>query len=152
MTKFKAFFASLLIMFSIGAVALTVVTPTTYADGGGCTEHPFLTFPAWYRGVENKSDPHCAILSPSDPSIGGLSNFIWRIVLNVIEIVLQIIGFAATIMIIVGGFRFLTSAGNPSGVEAGKKTLTNAIIGLVIALAAIAIVNIIFGLITGFKG
>ncbi len=147
MKRIQIIVASFLMMFSIGAASLTVLAPTA-AAAGGCVTRPFLTFPAWYRGL---TDSQCNILSPSDPSVGGLSSFIWIIVLNVIEIILQVIAYAATLMIIYGGFRFLTAAGNPAGVEQGKKTITNAVIGLVISIASIAIVNLIFGVITGFK-
>lgn len=134
-------------MFTIGAASLTVLAPTA-AAAGSCSTRSFLTFPAWYRGL---TDSNCDIVSPTDPSVGGLSNFIWIIVLNVIEILLQVIAYAATLMIIYGGFRFLSSAGNAQGIEQGKKTITNAVIGLVISIASIAIVNIIFGVINGFK-
>jgi hypothetical protein len=136
-------------------MAVSIVLPlfstsTSYADTttppvDKCSTR-FLTFPTWYRGL---TDPDCNIESPT--AAGGITRFIWLIVFNVIEIILQVIAYVATIMIIVGGFRFLTSAGNASGIEAGKKTLTNAVIGLVISIASIAIVNLIFGIITGFK-
>lgn len=134
-------------MFTIGTASLTVLAPPA-AAAGGCATRAFLTFPAWYRGL---TDSDCNIVSPSDSSVGGLSNFIWIIVLNVIEILLQVIAYAAALMIIYGGFRFMTSSGNPQGVEQGRKTITNAVIGLIISIASIAIVNLIFGVINGFK-
>ncbi len=150
MKKFKIMVATFLMVFAVGSVSLTVATPAVNAAAdSGCNTRPFLTFPAWYRGLTDPSKSTCEIKSPNE--VGGLANFIWRIVLNSVEILLQVVAYAATVMIIVGGFRFLTSAGNPSGVEAGKKTLTNAVIGLVISISSIAIVNLIFGIITGFK-
>lgn len=144
MKKIQIVVASLMMLFGIAGTSLTLAAPTVAAAGTACTSS-FLTFPAWYRGLTN---PDCTVKSPSDTSLkGGLSEFIWTIVLNVIEIVLQLIAYAAAVMILYGGFRFLTSAGDANGVSLGKKIITNAIIGLVISIASIAIVNLIFGII-----
>jgi len=143
MVRFKVLIATLLLLFSFMSVTLTVATPSAFAAGSGCNSG-FLTFPAWYNGLTNSD---CTIKSPD--AVGGISTFIWIIVLNVVDIILQLIGYVAALMIIYGGFRYLTSTGTPSGVEQAKKTLTNAIIGLVLAIASIAIVNLLFGVITG---
>lgn len=46
-------------------------------------------------------------------------------------------------MIIIGGFNFMTSAGDPGKVKKGKDTILYGIIGLVVALLAFAIVNFV---------
>jgi hypothetical protein len=54
-----------------------------------------------------------------------------------------LIGFSAVVcvaMIIVGGYTMITSSGNPEKVEQGQKTLTGAVIGLVICFIAWLIV------------
>jgi len=124
------------------------VTATPVSAAGSCVQG-FLTFPAWYRGL-NVSDTDCNLKSPNDlASPGkddGLSNYIWKIVLNVIEIVLQLIGYLAVFFIIYGGFRFMTRGDNPSEVEAARKTIMNAVVGLVISIGSVAIVNFVFRL------
>lgn len=60
---------------------------------------------------------------------------------SITTVVASLIGGLATIMIIIAGFFFLTSAGIPSRVETGKKALFFAIMGIVIALIAGPIVN-----------
>lgn len=133
-----------------GALSATFIpasAPSVSAHAA-CTSN-FLGIPAWYRGL---TDGNCNIVSPSSKQVGGISNFIWIIVLNVIDIILQIIVYLTVIMIIYAGFRYLTSAGESAAIATAKKTLTNAIIGLVIAIAAVAIVNLLFGLLNGFKG
>lgn len=104
---------------------------------GGCTSH-FLTFPAWYDGLIDEST--CQITSPATL---GLSQFIFRIVLNIIDIVLQIIAYCTAGYIIYGGFKYLTSAGDSSRIVAGRKIITNALIGLVISFMSIGIVNLV---------
>ena len=46
---------------------------------------------------------------------------------------------------IVGGIQILTAYGNEEKVSAGKKTMTYAIVGLLIAILSYAIVSIISG-------
>lgn len=46
-----------------------------------------------------------------------------------------------TVMLIVAGFYFLTSAGSPERVGVAKKALTYAIIGIVVGLAASSIAD-----------
>ena len=107
-----------------------------------CAGQRFLTFPAWYRGVV---DSECNIMSPSDPKFGDnpLSGFIWRIGLNIVEIILNAVGYAAVAFIIYGGYKYMISAGSPDGMVGARKTILNASIGLIISIAAVAIVNTI---------
>lgn len=59
---------------------------------------------------------------------------------KITDVVSLVIGSVAGIMIVVAGILFLTSAGDPKRLTLAKQCLTYAIIGLVIALAAQAIV------------
>ncbi len=72
------------------------------------------------------------------------------IILFVIEkILLPIVGIISILFIIIGGFQFITSHGNEEQAEAGKKTLTNAIIGLVIVILSYIIVAVIINALNG---
>lgn len=64
---------------------------------------------------------------------------------TVVNILLFIIGAICVIMLIWGGIRYTTSAGNSSNVTAAKNTIMYAIIGLIIAFLAFAIVNWVLG-------
>lgn len=66
-------------------------------------------------------------------------------VVNIILWVLGILGLVAVIMILIGGFRWMTAGGNEEKVETAKKILTAAIIGLIIVLLAWAIVTFALG-------
>lgn len=57
------------------------------------------------------------------------------LVISIINWVLGILALIAVILILVGGFRWMTAGGNEEKVESAKKTLYAAIIGLVIILA-----------------
>lgn len=62
---------------------------------------------------------------------------------NVVNIFSFVIGAIAVIMIIYGGFRYITSGGSSDGVGAAKNTLIYAIIGLIIVALAQVIVQFV---------
>lgn len=62
---------------------------------------------------------------------------------NIINTILFVLGAVAVIMIIIGGFRYVLSAGDSSAITAAKNTIFYAVIGLVIAILAYAIVNFV---------
>ena len=66
-----------------------------------------------------------------------------EIVQSILNWIFGIIGIVAVVMIIIGGFNFMTSAGDPGKVKKGKDTILYGIIGLVVALLAFAIVNFV---------
>lgn len=126
-------------LFAPSALAQNPTTPTG-GGGSGCSNASFLGFPAWYRGLTT-GDSCADIKSPND--VGGIGNFIWTIALNLIEILLRLAGFAAVAFIIYGGYKYMISAGSPDGMVAARKTILNAVIGLAISIAAVAIVRTI---------
>jgi hypothetical protein len=62
-----------------------------------------------------------------------------------LSVVLTLIGIAGFIMIIYSAFNLLLSAGKSQEVEKSQKTITFAIIGIILALSAFIIINIIAG-------
>lgn len=74
----------------------------------------------------------------------GLDDIV-KLIVNLIHIALAIAGVAAVIFIIIGGIKYITSAGSPDGTKSAKNTLTNAVLGLVISAAAYLIVTFIIG-------
>lgn len=53
---------------------------------------------------------------------------------NVIQYALGFAGIVLFVLLLVGGFKFMTSGGDPKAVEGAKKTLSSAILGLFIIL------------------
>jgi hypothetical protein len=70
---------------------------------------------------------------------------ILRTVINVLSV---IVGALAVIMIIIAGFRYVTSGGSDAGVGAAKKTIMYALIGLVVVALAQVIVHFVLNNIT----
>ena len=55
---------------------------------------------------------------------------------NILSIAITGLGLIMFVLIIVGGFKYLTAGGDPKALESAKGTLTWAIIGLVVAILA----------------
>lgn len=64
-----------------------------------------------------------------------------NIVKTIVNLLSAVVGIIAVIMIIVGGFRYITSGGNDTSVTAAKNTILYAIIGLVVVALAQIIVR-----------
>lgn len=83
-----------------------------------------------------------------DP-LGGKFTNIGDIINDLVPYIFALAGLALLIILIWGGFEFLTSAGDPKKMESAKGKLSNGIIGFVIIFVAywlIQILEVIFGL------
>jgi hypothetical protein len=74
-----------------------------------------------------------------------------ELIVKVINYALLVAGTVTVLFLVVGGFWYLTSAGNEEQAEKGKKTLINSIIGLVVITLSYTIVRIISGTINVIK-
>lgn len=128
---------SLMVMGSFGA---SVTFPnTSFADDACSNKGKILTLKPWYYGL-TKDD--CSIKDPGSDA-DSQANFIWKIALNIVDDLLQLIGYTTVGYIMYGGFLMMTSNGAPDKAARGRKTIMSAAIGLVIALASVALVNFI---------
>lgn len=74
-------------------------------------------------------------------SIFAANGFVY----NAINTALIILGVVAVLMIIIGGFRYVLSGGDPAGTKSAKDTILYALIGLVVALLSFALVSFVAG-------
>src|SRR5947208_1981392 len=77
----------------------------------------------------------------SNPNSGASVQQIIKLVINILSIV---VGVTAVIMIVVSGFKFMTSAGDPNSVSKARATLMYAAIGLAVAVSAQLITRFVF--------
>jgi hypothetical protein len=70
-----------------------------------------------------------------------------NVAVSVIQTLLGVLGVLSLVIVLIGGFRWMTSAGNEEGVGAAKKTIAAGVIGLVIIFFAYAIVTFVFNVI-----
>lgn len=66
-----------------------------------------------------------------------------NLVKTVINIFTWVVGVISVIMIIVGGFKYITSGGESGGVTSAKNTIMYAIIGLIVVALAQVIVRFV---------
>ncbi len=64
---------------------------------------------------------------------------------NALDIVWFVMGFVAVVVIVISGYQFLTSNGDPAKAAKARQTLLYAIIGLVVAISAFAITKFVIG-------
>ena len=64
---------------------------------------------------------------------------------NLAGVVLTLAGFAVILMLIIGGFRYITARGDPKALAAARSTLTWTIVGLIFIILAFLIVDFIAG-------
>ena len=69
-------------------------------------------------------------------------------VINIVQWALGLLALVAVVMIIIGGFKWITAAGNEEKIESAKKLISAAVIGLIIVLLAWAIVIFVVGVTT----
>ena len=129
---------SLMIIGSFGA-SMTFPN-TSFAESNKCDKKGrILTLKPWYDGL---TEDNCSIKDIGSDA-DSQANFIWRVVLNIVDDLLQLIGYTTVGYIMYGGFLMMTSNGAPDKAAHGRKTIMSAAIGLVIALASVALVNFI---------
>lgn len=99
----------------------------------------FLGFPYWYKYLQGVESGNGCV-----PQLEQLTD-IWLVVAALIEILLRLAGLAAIALVIYGGIQYMTSQSDPGSLEKAKKTVTNALIGLVIAVVATTLVSYLAG-------
>lgn len=110
----------------------------------------FLNLPPWYAYLdvgpktnkEGKVIDECAITGPVNPDNGEFSFTLAlpRIALAVVEILLRVAGIVTFGFVVYGGFRYITSQGEPDALKQAQGTIINALVGMVIVILAVTIV------------
>ncbi len=120
----KRLLLTLLVLVNIIAAA-----PVVYAD-------EVLT-----PGCEGVSDSalckdNSKAQTPDDNSLFGPQGILTKVA----SLISILVGVAAVIFIIVGGFQYVIASGDPTNIQNAKNTVLYAIIGLIVALLARAII------------
>lgn len=68
---------------------------------------------------------------------------------NIINIALGLLGIIAVVIILIGGFRWMTAAGREDQVDSAKKTIFAGIIGLAIILSSWALATFVIDSLAG---
>lgn len=81
---------------------------------------------------------------PGDGSFAGFNSQDIKVTIgNIVAIVLSFLGILTILIILLGGFKWMTSGGNEEKISEAKKLISAGIVGLVIVLAAYAIAGFV---------
>ena len=85
------------------------------------------------------------VVADSSNSVAGVSD-IQSFIASITKAVIVIAGSMAVLMFTIGGFRYVTSSGNPVQLQRAKHTLLYAAIGLAIAIGSLVLGSIVTAL------
>ena len=71
------------------------------------------------------------------------------LIVSVIQLMLLFAGIIAVLFIIIGGYYYITAQGNEEQSEKGRKTLVNAIIGIILIILSYTIITVLQNTISG---
>lgn len=71
---------------------------------------------------------------------------------TLVKAILSLLGVVAILIVLYGGFKWMTAAGDETKVDGAKKLIISGIIGIVIVVAAYAIASFVLGAIQNAAG
>lgn len=92
----------------------------------------------------------CVPHNPLGEDLEGIagSGSIIELAAKIIDVLLYFAGIVAVVFVIIGGYQYMTARGSDEQSTGGRKTMTQAIIGLVIVILAYVIINAVVEYIT----
>ena len=111
--------------------------PSAYAAVPANCANSFFGLPVWYQYLT--IDPLTCTVVPGQSNVPSL------VILGFIAIAVRLAGVLAVFMIIWGGYKLIFSDGSSDQVAGARKTILNAVIGLIIVILATPFVNFIAG-------
>lgn len=152
----KATYFSLVILSFLTLSIFAPVKVAAAVDPACDNSNVFLGIPPWYKYLEVGNEEvrddsgnivyidECAITGPKNAEGNfDLTRAIGPIILAVTEIILRVGAYLAVAVIIWAGIQYQISQGEPERTKNARTTIINAIVGLVIAIFATAIVNLV---------
>ncbi|MDL2328070.1 pilin [Ruminococcaceae bacterium OttesenSCG-928-A11] len=147
-----------LIACAIAVMSVGFINTNVYAEEGAPCDG--ATFNEKLDVTKAKTPHECSVCIGSKLAEGQISekgafdkcmsasgytvNNIWSWVYTIINWVLIAVGIIAVVFIIIGGVRYATSSGDSDKVKNAKNTILYAVIGLVVAILARVIVEVVF--------
>lgn len=97
-----------------------------------------------HASAQTAHDEVCAgIATASGAGCNGSNTSLNKVVATGVNILSTVIGIAAVIMIMVGGFKYITAGGDSGQIGSAKSTIIYAVIGLVIVALAQSLVRFV---------
>jgi len=137
-------------------VAFSIFSMNGVASAACGQDKKFFGLPTWYKYLEFENQ-NCEIKIKERiveyDSKGRVKKVkdqisftaIWLILFAVVEIMLRLAGFLAFVFVLMGGFKYVLSQGNPEKTANALQTIKNALIGVIIAIVASQLVSFLVG-------
>jgi hypothetical protein len=135
--KLKSILISLTAVISFALTAAIPATVMAVDCTGGATPDATQTNACLCSGS------NIDLTGNSSDKCGEGTSSVGKLIRTIINVLSVIIGAIAVIMIIIGGFRYITSGGSAEGTKAARQTIVYAIVGLVIVALAQIIVHFV---------
>lgn len=145
MSRLKALLLTFSVLFAGFGFALAPAQPVQAAPCTGTSA--LFGLPTWYKYLECDADGKTI-----SADINQNPNQLWLIGAAILEIMTRVAALAAVGFVMYGGFRYLTSAGNPDKTAQARKSIINALIGLSIAIISTAAISFLATEISGGSG
>lgn len=151
------------VIVGLGVAAIAPSQTASAAPSGSsrvCESNTFFGLVPWYKYLKPEFNARDVRVNDGDPctldcfnilpvpagnACGVKHSDIPFVLLAVVDNLLRIAGIAAVIFVIVGAVKYVSSQGNPESVAGAQRTIVNALVGLVVALVAIAFVSFVGG-------
>lgn len=132
----KLFFNLMFVMTALTMINLVPAQALAQDEGCGKLQATFDKYGGQFSTVTDGLPKYCTATS---------------ILQFAINLILSLIGGITIIVMIMGGYQYITSSGNQEMANKGKQTILWAGIGLVVILMAAAIINIIVNAVVNNK-
>lgn len=148
----KGLFASLIVTLLLLANSLFILNhpvraldihiASQLAAGGSCSSDVkgigsgagSFVFVPWYKYLDCKD-------GAPDTSGMKIVDVVTRVAVAIIELLIRLAGLVAVGFILYGSIQYITSQGEPEGLNHAKSTIANALIGLIIVVLAVSIIQ-----------
>jgi hypothetical protein len=148
MIRVKKSISKLLLVLYFVAMLFTTIPPAQAATGDSCQlGSSVLGIPTWYKYLEGAEDERgkCAIDLEGRAGSRQSARSGLLIGIAVLEIMITLAGLVAVVMIFIGSFKYILTQGESEKAAGARKTVINALIGLVIIIIATRVVSFIGG-------
>ncbi|MFH1232593.1 MAG: hypothetical protein V1651_01860 [Patescibacteria group bacterium] len=126
---------SLIILFNV-----VFIVPFAYIETASALDLK----DAFRFNTGGNTDPTDSVASKAGYNTGASVSLL-AVISTIINVVLSLLGVIFLVLIIYAGFNWMTAAGDEKKVETAKGTITTAIIGLIVVLAAFTISWFVIG-------
>ncbi len=130
--KIRSQLTSLLVLMVLSLSAVAVVTPMpVFADSASKS--------AACEGIGLAGGGNCG---------AAAQNTVGSLFANIVKLLSWVVGAVAVVMIIIGGFKYVTSSGDSNAISSAKNTIIYALIGLAAAALAQVLVHFVLANVT----